>query len=128
MTVADIVTDEYRWTYLAGSRLASRNEWLPAVKVYARARLHLDAITDALAAAADDNGCLFDYSPNEFYRRHLTDALRNDTDPPDWELRYDTFAAMTLTDAMSELLGAGYLAHRSTADPRGYRLAVPSST
>jgi hypothetical protein len=62
-----------------------------------------------------------DFEEPDFYATYLQEALRAEEDGDDYQLIYDRFSAMTLTD----LLLAGLLANRGKGDSHDFRLALP---
>ncbi|MEV1013853.1 hypothetical protein AB0I89_24170 [Micromonospora sp. NPDC049801] len=129
ITADDFTTDTDRWGYRKGARFVGPDEWLTGVR---RAGLDLEtlvleSVTEAYAAAADDNGLIIDFRPNEWYERHVSDAMRSDDDGPDWTLTYDRFVAMALMDIDMTLSNSGYLAGRGNGDSKDRRLTLPAA-
>ena len=122
----EIVTDENRWGYVAGARFVSPDEWEKSVYDHIGRPLYLQAVAEGLALAADSEGQIINYRPNEFYAGALSDSMRNEDDPKSWKLTYDRFSASVLLDAMSTLLFAGLLATRGNGDSVDYRLTLPA--
>ncbi|MFD6694976.1 hypothetical protein [Micromonospora aurantiaca (nom. illeg.)] len=120
------MTDDDRWGYLAGARFVGPDEWEEEAERYLYESLHLSALSEGLVKAADSEGRLIDWLPNEFYAGALSDALRSEHDPEDWKLTYDRFVASVLLEAMSTLTRKGLLAHRGNGDTADYRLALPA--
>ncbi|SCL74135.1 hypothetical protein [Micromonospora peucetia] len=89
-----------------------------------RRHFYLQSLTDGLSLAADGEGLILDYRPNEFYEGTLSDAMRDEDDDPGWKLTYDRFSAMTLSVFMFELVTAGLLATRGNGDSVDYRLTL----
>lgn len=126
ITADDFTTDADRWGFRKGARFVGPDEWLHGLpEQWTRDSLHGSTFTDALAVAADDNGVILNFRPNEFYAGPLSDVLRNDDDPEGWTLKYDRFSAMTLLDIEMALGNAGYLAVRGNGDSKDRRLTLP---
>lgn len=87
-----------------------------------------EVLTQALAAAADEDGTLLDFSMRTFYEQHVSDALRNADDPSGWKVTYDRFVAMALMEAIHRFVEIGLLGHRGNGDTVDWRLAVPPVT
>ncbi|SCL46808.1 hypothetical protein [Micromonospora peucetia] len=126
LTPDDITTDSDRWGYRTGARFVGPNEWDKHRLDYINRRhFYLQSLTDGLSLAADGEGLILDYRPNEFYEGTLSDAMRDEDDDPGWKLTYDRFSAMTLSVFMFELVTAGLLATRGNGDSVDYRLTLP---
>lgn len=127
LTAEDFTTDADRWGYRTGARFVGPREWEQHCADHLNPRhFYMEPLAEALALAADDEGRIIDYRPNEFYEGPLSDVLRNEDDSPGWKLRYDRFSAMTMQVLMIELVEAGLLAHRGNGDSVDYRLTLPS--
>ncbi|WP_433460635.1 hypothetical protein [Micromonospora sp. CA-248212] len=129
ITADDFTTDADRWSYRNGARFVGPGEWLHGVEQAGLAveSLVMESVADALAAAADDDGLIIDFRPNEWYERHVSDAMRNDDDGPGWKLTYDRFVAMALMDIDMTLSNSGYLAGRGNGDSKDRRLTLPAA-
>ncbi|XVU24237.1 hypothetical protein ACQPZJ_44575 [Actinoplanes sp. CA-054009] len=123
----DITTDDQRWGFLTGAKFSTAEPWLTAANarlISARA-FHRLVLVEALAAAADDEGQLLDFRVNEWFEKHVSDAMRDEEDPDDWSLTYNRFTAMSLSFDLAELAFAGWMAQRGNGDSHDYRLTLP---
>ncbi|MEU0078457.1 hypothetical protein ABZY58_11225 [Micromonospora tulbaghiae] len=121
------VTDADGWGHRAGARFVGPREWLHGLpQEWTRDSLHMDSYTEALAAAADDEGVILDFRVDEWYEGALSDSMREEYDEPGWTLKYDRFVAMLLTDIDMMLHEAGYQASRGNGDTTDRRLTLPA--
>lgn len=118
MTVVDIVTDDERCGYRAGSRFVGPDEWLRGMPLNGVAPRRVDP-------GARRCGGLLNFRPERFYAGSLSDVLRNEDDPETWRLGYDRFTAMVVMDAKIRLVELGLLATRGNGDSVDYRLTLP---
>lgn len=122
-----------RWARLVGARFVGPNEYLeqladgPASELL-REGMTNDVLTQALAAAATDDGTLLDFSPRKFYEQHVSEVLRQEEDPPGWGVTYDRFIAMTLMEAIHRFVKVGLLGLRGNGDSVDWRPALPPLT
>ncbi|MFG1872095.1 hypothetical protein [Micromonospora arborensis] len=121
----EYVSDDDRWGYLAGARFVGPDEWEKVAEEHLYRSMHLWALAEGLIEAADGEGQLIDFRPNEFYEGALSDSMRNEDDPAGWKLTYDRFAATVLLGSMVELAHQGFLAQRGNGDTADYRLSLP---
>lgn len=125
----DFTTDTDRWNYRKDARFVGPREWLAGLpQEWTADSLHMDVYTTALSEAADNDGVILDFRPDRFYEGALSDALRDGNDAPDWELHYDRFVAMLLTDVDMMLSDAGYVAGRGNGNSKDRRLTLPART
>jgi hypothetical protein len=122
-----IVTDEDRWSFIAGVRFVGPDEWRDKAEAIVYRSLHMSALVEGLADAADPEGKLINFRPDKFYPGALADSLRNEHDPKGWTMTYDRFVAMVLMDAAHDLTSRGLLAQRGNGDSHDYRLTLPAA-
>ncbi|WCN83868.1 hypothetical protein [Micromonospora sp. LH3U1] len=125
MSVDEYVTDRDRWGYLAGARFVGPHEWAEVAEKHLYPSMHLWGLAEGLIEAADEEGRLIDFRPNEFYEGALSDSMRNEDDPADWKLTYDRFSAAVVMGGTVELAHRGFLAQRGNGDTADYRLSLP---
>jgi hypothetical protein len=123
---SDVETSDDKFSYLTGARPVGPDEWQAGLPGERRYRLSYDTYAEALALAADQNGLILDFRPNEFYERDVTKVLACSGDPKRWRVRYDRFVAMVLIDLSSEFISAGFLAHRGNGHSSDHRLMLPA--
>lgn len=82
-------------------------------------------LTSALALGADERGFLIRLDFPTFFKRDVSEAMRESEDPDAWELDYSRFAFVVLFDGLSRLVRFGLLGHRGEGDAASYRLALP---
>lgn len=124
----DYTTDADRWSYRKGAYFVGPEEWLHGLpQALTVESMHLDAYTEAMANAADDDGLILDFRPDRWYEGALSDVMRDDTDGTAWKLTYDRFVAVVLMDIDMMLADAGYLAGRGNGDSKDRRLTLPAA-
>ncbi|MCW3819598.1 hypothetical protein ONA91_34695 [Micromonospora sp. DR5-3] len=123
----EIVTDDARWSFIAGARFVGPDEWRDEAEAIVHRSLHISALVEGLADAADPEGQLINFRPDQFYPGALSDSLRNEHDPKGWKMAYDRFVAMVLMDAAYELTRRGLIAQRGNGGSFDYRLTLPAA-
>ncbi|WP_410580156.1 hypothetical protein [Amycolatopsis sp. lyj-108] len=111
-----------------GVRFVTPQEYLAGLPDAVRRRMVKNTIVEALAAAADRDGVILDFSPPEFFRTHVAGVLNRDLEDDEEAapLVYDQFTALTVIDCMTELtVEDGLLANRGNGDSADYRLTLP---
>ncbi|PZG12999.1 hypothetical protein C1I95_24645 [Micromonospora craterilacus] len=127
-TADNFTTGPDRWGYLKGARFVQPAEWDQyAQDVVGRQNIHMWPIVDALSLAANNDGLIRNFEPDEFYTGPLSDAMRNEDDEASWQLVYDRFSAVVLMKLMFKLVEAGLLATRGNGDSSDYRLTLPAT-
>jgi hypothetical protein len=127
VTCEQFTTGTDRWTHRTGARFVGPDEWDAGLPQQYRLILHLEAFIEGLREAAADDGTLLDFRRYEFYTGPLSDTLRDEHDEPGWTLKFDRFTSMVLSECVSDLFEAGYLAQRGNGDSVDYRLTLPAS-
>lgn len=111
-----------------GVRFVTPQEYLAGLPVDVRRRMVKSTIAEALAAAADEDGVILNFSPPEFFRTHVAGVLNRgaEDDEDVTPLVYDHFTALTIIDCMSEMtVDDGLLANRGNGDSTDFRLTLP---
>ncbi|ATY16974.1 hypothetical protein CU254_41005 (plasmid) [Amycolatopsis sp. AA4] len=111
-----------------GVRFVAPGEYLAGVPFAVRRSMVKMVMVEALAAAADEDGVILDFSPPEFFGTHVAGVLNRDLeeDEEPATLVYDQFTAMTVISCMGELAREdGLLANRGNGDTADYRLTLP---
>jgi hypothetical protein len=68
-----------------------------------------------------------DFRLQEWFERHMSDAMRDDRDPAGWRLGCDRFTMIVIQAELTRLVVTGWLAERGNDDSYDYRLTLPPS-
>lgn len=113
-----------------GTRFVTPAEYLEGIPDTVRRDMVKSTIVQALAAAADDDGVILNFSHPEFYTTHVAGVLNQGTEDDEEAavLVYDQFAAMSVVSLMRELMiEDGLLGNRGNGDSADFRLTLPDS-
>jgi hypothetical protein len=108
-----------------GARFVDADEYRKHKQKYVGRTMVDQVLTDALASAADDEGVIANFWLPDFYAKTLREEMRDEYDEDDYQLTYDRFTAMALTEHLTSLVMAGLLGHRGKGGSYDYRLALP---
>jgi hypothetical protein len=108
-----------------GARFVTPHEYLDGIPDDISRSMVKRIVVEALAAAADKDGVILNFSLPEFFQNHIAGVLNQEDEEPK-PLVYDRFTATTLIECMSTpLLDDGLVAHRGNGDSVDYRLTLP---